>query len=97
MGTASRTCCCQDEFHSILLSCFLRQTLFANKDTKAKDSAVFKQQRVVEDNKGSLWERHGLLGVDQVCYVQMDLLRFQGHRHCYPRGCQVKQMMPGYI
>lgn len=88
VGTTSRTCCCQDECPFILSSCFLRQTLFANKNKKAKDDVLFKQQRVVEDNKGSsLGDTLALLGwLTRSVYVQVGLLRFQGHRHCYSQG-----------
>ena len=71
VGTISRTCCCQDECPSILLSCFLRQTLFANKDKKAKDDALFKQQRVVEGNSSE--DTLALQGwLTRSVYVQMD-------------------------
>lgn len=87
LGTASKTCCCQDEFPSILLSCFLRQTLFANKDTKAKDDAVFKQQRIVEDNKGSSSEDTGpSRGVDQVCLCTDGLTEISGAQALLSQG-----------
>ena len=69
---------------SSLLTCFPWQTLFANKDKKAKGDTLFKQQqqRVVEDNRGSSSEDTlALLGwLTRSVYVQMDSLRFQGHR-----------------